>query len=105
MKATTPKVGIMAISSTSSKMINNLGVATNSHTTPPGDQEAMTKATTRPRHIGRLANHHHVYSSATTGTVAPRLPMLRCGHKTTITTMPGRALHQDKTAFLANQVS
>jgi hypothetical protein len=71
----------------------------------PRDQEAMTKATTRPRHIGRLANHHRVYSAATTGTVAPRLPMLRCGHKTTMTTMPGCALHQDKTSFLANQVS
>jgi hypothetical protein len=50
----------------------DLGPATNSRTAPLGDQEAMMKATTRPCHVGWLANHHRAYNAATTDTVAPR---------------------------------
>jgi len=47
--------GIMAIGSTSSKTTTDLGAATNSCMMPLGDQEALTKATARPRHVGWLA--------------------------------------------------
>jgi hypothetical protein len=101
-KATTPGLGIVATSSVSNKTTNDLGAATNSHTMPPRDQEAMTKVTERPCRTGRLANHHHAHSAATTGTVAPRHTMVRRGHKTMTTTTPEHMLHQDKMAFLVS---
>jgi hypothetical protein len=63
------------------------------------------RAMTRPHRVERLSNHHRTNSAATTGTVAPRHSIPRRGYKTMTTTMPGRALHQDKMAFLASQVS
>jgi hypothetical protein len=77
----------------------------NSPTTSLGDQETMTKAMMRPCRIGRMANHHCANGVVTTDTVAPRHLIPRRGHKTMMTTMPGRALHQDKMTFLAGQVS
>ena len=53
----------MTTSSTSNKMTNDLGAATNSRTAPPGDKEAMTKAMARPCRVGRLVNHHRAYSA------------------------------------------
>jgi hypothetical protein len=38
----------MTTDTISSKMIDSLGAATNFHTTPSRNQEAMTKATARP---------------------------------------------------------
>ena len=105
MKDMTSELEIVATSSASSKTTNDLGAATNSRTTLPDDQEAMTKATARPRRTRELVNHRHAYSATTTGTVAPRHPMPLCGRKTMTTTTPGHALHQVKTVFLASQVS
>jgi len=95
----------MATGSTSSKTTNDLGAATNSGTSPPGDQEAMMKAIARPHHVGWLAKHQCAHSAATNGTVAPRHTMPRHGHKTMTTTTHGRALHQVKMAFLTSQIS
>jgi hypothetical protein len=58
------------------------------------------KATTRPHCTGRLVNHQLANSVVMTSTVAPCHPMPWSGHKTVTTTTSGRALHQDKTAFL-----
>jgi hypothetical protein len=71
----TPESGTVATNSTNSKTIGDLGAATNSYTMPPDDQETMTKATTRPRHAGRLAKHHYAHSAAMTNTIAPRHTM------------------------------
>jgi hypothetical protein len=65
----------VATNSTNSKVIDDPGVATNSCTTPPDDQEAMTMATVRPHCIGRLVKHHRAHSATMTGTVAPRHTM------------------------------
>jgi hypothetical protein len=46
-QATTLELRIVAISSTSSKITNDLGATTNSRMTPSGDQEVMTKATVK----------------------------------------------------------
>lgn len=43
---TTPEPGIVTTNSTRNPAIDSPGAATNSYTTPLGDQEAMAKATT-----------------------------------------------------------
>jgi hypothetical protein len=97
MKATTPELRIMAIGFIRNKTTNDLGVATNSCTTHPGDQEAMIKATVRPRRVGRLTKYHRAYSAAMTSIVALRHTMPRHGHKTMTTTMPKRTPQDDIT--------
>jgi adenylosuccinate synthase len=66
----------------------NATYSLNVATTLPGKQETMKKATVRPRRIGWLASHHYANSVVTTGTVASCHTMLRCRHKTMMTTMP-----------------
>jgi hypothetical protein len=100
-----PKARVVSVGSMTIKATGDPGAAINSCTTSSGDQEAMTKATMRPRRIGRLTNHHRTNSTVMTGTVAPRHTISRRGHKTMTTTTLGRTLHQDKTTFLAGQVS
>jgi hypothetical protein len=69
----------MATSSAGNKTTNDLEAATNSCTMPLGAQEVMTKATTRPRRLGWLVDHHHAYSAATTGTVRHTTPLRDVG--------------------------
>jgi hypothetical protein len=93
----TPELGIVATGFVSNKTTNDLGAATNSCMMPRGDQEAMTKATLRPRHVGRLVKHHRAHSAAMTNTVAPCHTMPQHGHKTMTTTMPERTPQDDIT--------
>ena len=91
MRATTPKHGIVATGTTSRKIINGLGAATNSCMMPLGDQEAMTKATMRLHRVGRLVNYHHAHSAAMVGTIAPRHTLSQRGQKTMMIATTGRA--------------
>jgi hypothetical protein len=70
-------------------------VATYSHTdatSPPREREMMTTATASSHRTRQLMNHHRANSAVTTGTVAPRHAMPRCGNKTMTTTIPGHVL-------------
>jgi hypothetical protein len=70
-------LGSMPSTSWPAKVTDDLGAATCSRTiatTPPGEQETMTKATARPQRAGQLVNHHHANSVVTTGTIASATP-------------------------------
>ena len=59
---------------------------------PLEERETMMKATVSSRRIGQLVNHHHANIAVTTGNIALHHTMLRRGHNTMSTTMPGRML-------------
>jgi hypothetical protein len=70
------------------RAIDDLGAATNSCMMPSKTRWWWSRPRQGPCCIRRLANHHHAYSAAMAGTVAPRHTMSRRGHKIMTTTTP-----------------
>jgi hypothetical protein len=79
------RLGPWPLAPHANRVVDDPELATNPYTTPQETRRRWWRPWRRPRHIGRLANHHHAYSTTMASTVASRLILPRRGHKTMMT--------------------